>query len=295
MSGFLVIDKPAGITSHDVVAQVRKIFQTKRVGHAGTLDPMATGVLVLGIGGATRLLQYITEGKKAYIANIYLGIATDTDDKEGNAIFTAPIENIQASQIQLELGKFVGKILQRPSSVSAIKIEGKPAHERVRAGEVVEIKPREVEVFDLQIQSIEKIENHYEVRILVTCSSGTYIRAIARDLGENLKCGGHLIELRRTLVAPFDISQAKSLETVKTENLIDTATVLGKLFKTRSLSFDEVAELRFGRFIQPCDSDEITCAVDNQNQFVALIQNKQVGPNKKATPILVASDSDVKE
>jgi tRNA pseudouridine55 synthase len=295
MSGFLVIDKPAGITSHDVVAKVRRVFQTKRVGHAGTLDPMATGVLVLGIGGATRLLQYITDGKKAYLANIYLGIATDTDDKDGNEISTASVENIQSSQIQLELGKFVGKIMQRPSSVSAIKIDGKPAHERVRAGEVVEIKAREVEVFDLQIQAIEKIEHHYEVKILVTCSSGTYIRAIARDLGENLKCGGHLIELRRTLVAPFDISQAKNLETVQPEHIIDTATALGKLFKTRALTFDEVAELRFGRFIDPSESDEIISALDNQNKFVALIQNKLIGPNQKAVPILVASESDVKE
>ena len=290
LSGFLVIDKPAGITSHDVVAQVRRTFNTKKVGHAGTLDPMATGVLVLGIGNGTRLLQYITEGKKAYLATIYLGAATTTDDKDGEQISKASVEQIGSSQIQIELAKFVGKIMQRPSSVSAIKIDGKPAHERVRAGEVVEIKPREVEVFDLQIQSIEKKDDFYLVKILVTCSAGTYIRAIARDLGDQLKCGGHLVELRRTLVAPFDISQAKQLDAIDETQITNTTQAVTKLFSTRSLSFEEVAEIKFGRFIEPSDSESIFAALDNQGEFVALLQNKLVGSNKKAAPILVVNN-----
>jgi tRNA pseudouridine55 synthase len=290
LSGFLVIDKPAGITSHDVVAQVRRELNTKKVGHAGTLDPMATGVLVLGIGNGTRLLQYITEGKKAYLATIYLGAATTTDDKDGEQISKASVEQIGSSQIQIELAKFVGKIMQRPSSVSAIKIDGKPAHERVRAGEVIEIKPREVEVFDLQIQSIEKKDDFYLVKILVTCSAGTYIRAIARDLGELLECGGHLVELRRTLVAPFDISQAKQLDAIDQTQITNLTQTVAKLFTTRSLSFEEVAEIKFGRFIEPSDSESIFAALDNQGEFVALLQNKLVGPNKKAAPILVVNN-----
>ena len=290
LSGFLVIDKPAGITSHDVVAQVRRALNTKKVGHAGTLDPMATGVLVLGIGNGTRLLQYITDGKKAYLATIYLGAATTTDDKDGEQISKASVEQIGSSQIQIELAKFVGKIMQRPSSVSAIKIDGKPAHERVRAGEVVEIKPREVEVFDLQIQSIEKKDDFYLVKILVTCSAGTYIRAIARDLGDQLKCGGHLVELRRTLVAPFDISQAKQLDAIDKTQITNTTQAVTKLFSTRSLSFEELAEIKFGRFIEPSDSESIFAALDNQGEFVALLQNKLVGSNKKAAPILVVNN-----
>ena len=290
LSGFLVIDKPAGITSHDVVAQVRRALNTKKVGHAGTLDPMATGVLVLGIGNGTRLLQYITEGKKAYLATIYLGAATTTDDKDGEQISKASVEQIGSSQIQIELAKFVGKIMQRPSSVSAIKIDGKPAHERVRAGEVVEIKPREVEVFDLQIQSIEKKDDFYLVKILVTCSAGTYIRAIARDLGDQLKCGGHLVELRRTLVAPFDISQAKQLDAIDETQITNTTQAVTKLFSTRSLSFEEVAEIKFGRFIDASDGESFFAALDNQGEFVALLQNKLVGSNKKAAPILVVNN-----
>lgn len=290
LSGFLVIDKPAGITSHDVVAQARRALNTKKVGHAGTLDPMATGVLVLGIGNGTRLLQYITEGKKAYLATIYLGAATTTDDKDGEQISKASVEQIGSSQIQIELAKFVGKIMQRPSSVSAIKIDGKPAHERVRAGEVIEIKPREVEVFDLQIQSIEKKDDFYLVKILVSCSAGTYIRAIARDLGDQLKCGGHLVELRRTLVAPFDISQAKQLDAIDQTQITNTTQAVTKLFSTRSLSFEEVAEIKFGRFIEPSDSESIFAALDNQGEFVALLQNKLVGSNKKAAPILVVNN-----
>jgi tRNA pseudouridine55 synthase len=290
LSGFLVIDKPAGITSHDVVAQVRRALNTKKVGHAGTLDPMATGVLVLGIGNGTRLLQYITEGKKAYLATIYLGAATTTDDKDGEQISKASVEQIGSSQIQIELAKFVGKIMQRPSSVSAIKIDGKPAHERVRAGEVIEIKLREVEVFDLQIQSIEKKDDFYLVKILVSCSAGTYIRAIARDLGDQLKCGGHLVELRRTLVAPFDISQAKQLDAIDQTQITNTTQAVTKLFSTRSLSFEELAEIKFGRFIEPSDSESIFAALDNQGEFVALLQNKLVGSNKKAAPILVVNN-----
>jgi tRNA pseudouridine55 synthase len=154
MDGFLLVDKAGGMTSHDVVAKVRKKLDTKKVGHAGTLDPMATGVLVLGVGIATRLLPYITDGKKAYLATILLGAATHTDDQEGDITFTADksvLANISDKEITDELGKFVGKIKQRPSSVSAIKIDGKTAHARVRAGENVEIAERDVVIDEIKI------------------------------------------------------------------------------------------------------------------------------------------------
>jgi tRNA pseudouridine55 synthase len=151
MDGFLLINKAGAMTSHDVVAMVRKRLNTKRVGHAGTLDPMATGVLVLGIGVATKLLQYITDGKKGYEAVISLGSATHTDDKEGDVISTADTSKINDDQIKAELAKFIGKIKQRPSSVSAIKIDGKSAHQRVREGEVLDLPARDVEVFELTV------------------------------------------------------------------------------------------------------------------------------------------------
>lgn len=190
--GFLVIDKPSGITSHDVVAQIRKVFGTKRVGHAGTLDPMATGVLVLGINNGTKLLQYITEGKKRYLATIKLGFATVTDDKDGVVLNLATISDIAKVtdvEIKSNLVKMIGTIMQRPSSVSAIKINGKRAYDRVREGEVVELPGREVTIYNIEILEISRPDDAIVIKIDVSCSAGTYIRAIARDLGDVLNVG----------------------------------------------------------------------------------------------------------
>jgi tRNA pseudouridine55 synthase len=288
MDGFLLIDKAGGMTSHDVVAMARKKLDTKKVGHAGTLDPMATGVLVLGVGIATRLLTYITDGKKTYEATISLGKSTHTDDKEGDLTFAADqdaVLKISDDQIKAELAKFIGTIKQRPSSVSAIKIDGKSAHARVRAGESVEIAERDVTIYELVTKEIRHISNAIEVDISVTCSAGTYIRAIARDLGNDLKVGGHLIALRRSLVSPFSIEQCKQ---VKDADLIPVGEVIDKLFPIRNLDLSQSSEIKFGRVIEQNSKEGVFAALDHQGNFVALLENKLQGNHVVAAPILVA-------
>jgi tRNA pseudouridine55 synthase len=287
MDGFLLIDKAGAMTSHDVVAKVRKKLDTKKVGHAGTLDPMATGVLVLGVGIATRLLPYITDGKKAYQATILLGAATHTDDKEGDITFTADksaLANISDKEITNELGKFVGKTKQRPSSVSAIKIDGKTAHARVRAGENVEIAERDVVIDEIKIINIQRPNDQIQVEISVTCSAGTYIRAIARDLGDRLKVGGHLIKLRRNLVSPFTLDQCKSIEE---SALIPIGDVIEKIFPIRKLDLSQSREISFGRVIEQNPQPGVFAAIDNQDNFVALLENKLQASQMVAAPILV--------
>ena len=287
MDGFLLIDKAGAMTSHDVVAKVRKKLDTKKVGHAGTLDPMATGVLVLGVGIATRLLPYITDGKKAYQATILLGAATHTDDKEGDITFTADksvLANISDKEITDELVKFVGKIKQRPSSVSAIKIDGKTAHARVRAGENVEIAERDVVIDEIKIINIQRPNDQIQVEISVTCSAGTYIRAIARDLGDRLKVGGHLIKLRRNLVSPFTLDQCKSIEE---SALIPIGEVIEKIFPIRKLDLSQSREISFGRVIEQNPQPGVFAAIDNQDNFVALLENKLQASQMVAAPILV--------
>ena len=291
MDGFLLVDKAGGMTSHDVVAMARKKLDTKKVGHAGTLDPMATGVLVLGIGIATRLLTYITDGKKSYQGKISLGSATHTDDKEGDVIFTAPENKLQLitdSQIKEQLAGFVGNIKQRPSSVSAIKIDGKSAHARVRAGEDVDIPERDITIDEIEVKQISHLASSIEIDISVTCSAGTYIRAIARDLGEKLEVGGHLTQLRRTLVSPFTLEQCKDIADAQ---LISIAEVIEKLFPIRRLDFSESREILFGRTIDQNQQTGVVAALDAQGEFLALLENKAQGSKIIAAPILVKANS----
>lgn len=291
MDGFLLVDKAGGMTSHDVVAMARKKLDTKKVGHAGTLDPMATGVLVLGVGIATRLLTYITDGKKAYQGKISLGSATHTDDKEGDVIFTAPENKLQLitdSQIKEQLAGFVGNIKQRPSSVSAIKIDGKSAHARVRAGENVDIPERDITIDEIEIKQISHLASSIEIDLSVTCSAGTYIRAIARDLGEKLEVGGHLTQLRRTLVSPFTLEQCKDIADAQ---LISIAEVIEKLFPIRRLDFSESREILFGRTIDQNQQTGVVAALDAQGEFLALLENKAQGSKILAAPILVKANS----
>ena len=287
MDGFLLVDKAGGMTSHDVVAMARKKLNTKKVGHAGTLDPMATGVLVLGVGIATRLLTYITDGKKSYEGTILLGSSTHTDDKDGQVIATAAKEDLAKvtnQSISNELAKFVGKIKQRPSSVSAIKIDGKSAHARVRAGEQVEIPERDVTIDEILVRDIRVNQTGIEVDISVTCSAGTYIRAIARDLGEQLKVGGHLISLRRTLVSPFSL---ESCHQIKDAELTPIVEVIEKLFLVRNLDFSESREILFGRSIVQNPQPGVVAALDSQGAFIGLLENKLHGSQIVAAPILV--------
>jgi tRNA pseudouridine55 synthase len=214
-SGLVVVDKPGGITSHDVVARVRRLADTRKVGHAGTLDPMATGVLVLGLNRATRLLGHLTLTDKSYRATIRLGVSTTTDDAEGEVLESRTTEGLTDEAVRTALAAFVGEIDQVPSAVSAIKVEGRRAHARVRAGEDVELPARRVTIRELVVVSTAL--DVAEVEIEVHCSSGTYVRAIARDLGRVLGVGGHLTALRRTAVGPFALDSARTLEQLADE------------------------------------------------------------------------------
>lgn len=277
--GFLIIDKPSGITSHDVVAKLRRRLSTKQVGHAGTLDPMATGVLVIGINNATKFLQYIVTGRKRYQAVIRLGICTVSDDKDGEVISTADWRDITDRDIESELNKFVGAIKQVPSSVSAKKIDGERAYDLVREGKPVELAPKEVTIDQINILSIRRNE-HLDVDVDVICSAGTYIRAIARDLGAALKVGGHLIELRRTEVAPFSLEDSGDIESAA---VLPLSSEISKFMKTRSLSFEEIAEIRFGRRIAESETQGPVAGVSPSGDVVAILENRE----GKAQPVTV--------
>ncbi len=285
MDGFLVVDKAPAMTSHDVVAVARKALGTRKVGHAGTLDPMATGVLVLGFGNGTRLLQYITDGDKSYVATVVLGAATVTDDQEGEVISEADASKISDEEISSGLFKMVGEIQQRPSSVSAVKVAGERAYDRVRAGEVFELAARTITISSLDILDIRRQGSRIQIDIDVTCSAGTFIRAIARDLGNELKVGGHLSALRRTRVAGFSIDQAITFEALKGQDFkaLELSDVARQTFKVRELALDEVAELSFGRPLTLNASDEIFAALSPDNRLIALLKN-EIG---KAKPIAV--------
>lgn len=283
--GFLVVDKAPAMTSHDVVAVARKALGTRKVGHAGTLDPMATGVLVLGFGNGTRLLQYITDGDKSYTATIVLGAATITDDREGKVISEFDASKVTDDQIMSGLAKMVGEIQQRPSSVSAVKVDGERAYDRVRAGEVFELATRTITISSLEILVIRRLGARVEIDIAVTCSAGTFIRAIARDLGNELQVGGHLSVLRRTRVAGFPISQAISFDDLKTQTFTTLALsdVARATFQVRELGLDEVLELSFGRPLVSNSSEQIFAALSPDDRLIALLKNE----SGKAKPIAV--------
>ena len=227
VSGLLIVDKPQGITSHDVVSRTRRLAHTRRVGHAGTLDPMATGVLVLGINKATRLLTWITDHSKRYEAQVRFGVETTTEDAEGEVTSAKGCDGLGNEEIEAVLSRFRGTISQVPSAVSAIKVNGKRAYARVRAGEDVKLEPREVEISLLEAQGqprSHRVEyalegkstqvNCVDLNVVVECSAGTYIRALARDLGNALGCGAHLTSLRRTRVGEFSIDSAHTLQSL---------------------------------------------------------------------------------
>ena len=283
--GFLVVDKEPGMTSHDVVAIARKTLGTRKVGHAGTLDPMATGILVLGFNNGTRLLQYITDGDKTYQATVVLGAATVTDDVEGEVISTADTSAISDEMINLELSKLRGTILQRPSSVSAVKIGGERAYDRVRSGEEVVLPPREVTISQLDVLAIRHLEKAIEIDIEVTCSAGTFIRAIARDCGSALGVGGHLNSLRRSRVAGFGLDRAITVKQLKSADFstLDLADVARATFPVREIALDEKLELSFGRTLPANADSQIYAGITSANELIALVQNV----DGKAKPIAV--------
>ena len=283
--GFLVVDKEPDMTSHDVVAIARRALGTRKVGHAGTLDPMATGVLVLGFNNGTRLLQYITDGDKSYQATVVLGASTVTDDFEGEVIATADASAITDDQINSELDTMRGTFMQRPSSVSAVKVDGERAYDRVRSGETVVLASREVTISQLDVLAIRRIDKKIEIDIEVTCSAGTYIRSIARDCGDALKVGGHLSALRRTRVAGFTTDGAASIAGLKNSEFspLDLADVARVTFPVRDIALDEKLELSFGRFLAPNSAEGIYAGISSSNELIALLSNV----DGKAKPIAV--------
>jgi tRNA pseudouridine55 synthase len=242
--GLVVVDKDPGMTSHDVVSRVRRLAGTRKVGHAGTLDPMATGVLVLGVDRATRLLGHLMLTEKAYDATIRLGAVTTTDDAEGEVVSTHDVSGVTEDDVRHQLARFVGDIEQVPTAVSAIKVDGKRAYARVRDGEQVELKARPVTIHELVVHEVALPD----VRISVRCSSGTYIRAIARDLGAALGVGGHLTALRRTAVGSFDLAVARTLEQLTTDfAVLPIADAARASFPAVDLGEEQAAHVRFGR------------------------------------------------
>ena len=257
--GIVVVDKPAGWTSHDVVARMRKITGTRRVGHAGTLDPMATGVLVVGIGLATRLLGHIAGHGKAYTATIRLGWGTTTDDSEGERLVGEPADGLGFDELLPAVELLTGTIMQRPSAVSAIKVDGRRAHERVRAGERVELpeRPVVVSVFDIAERRAVPDLGALDLDVEVECSSGTYIRALARDLGAALGVGGHLTALRRVRVGGFTIDEARTLEELAAERadhgsirVVGLAEAARSAFPVVAVTDADARAVRHGRPIE---------------------------------------------
>lgn len=260
-SGILLVDKPQGITSHDVVARTRRLAGTRKVGHAGTLDPMATGLLMLGVNNSTRLLTYLVGLDKEYVATIRLGSSTNTDDAEGETLETAAPEAIDALiplDVERAIGDLTGVIQQVPSSVSAIKVGGKRAYTLAREGHEVELAARTItisafEILELNLtgeRSSEGPREYWDVSVRVECSSGTYIRALARDLGRALGVGGHLTTLRRTRIGPFSVTDASPLADLDVAgSLLPPAVVASRLFSRYELSEQQTVDLGHGKRI----------------------------------------------
>lgn len=276
-SGLVLIDKPTDWTSHDVVAKVRKAVGTKKVGHAGTLDPLATGLLVLGIESGTKLLTFLVGADKTYFATIRLGVSTVSDDSQSEVLATASSDSLAAvdpSQIQQEILKLTGVISQRPSSVSAIKVDGKRAYDLVRSGEEVELKPREVTVFSFELVSSSKSpEGFIDLEVVVACSSGTYIRALARDLGQALGVGGHITALRRTKVGAFDVADANQITDLEKLALTPLAKAASDLFPTLDLSDEQVTDLVHGkRLVDTGPHSGLIAGVSGSGHLVAVLE-----------------------
>ena len=246
-SGLVIVDKPGGMTSHDVVARVRRLAGTRKVGHAGTLDPMATGVLVVGVEKATRLLGYLTLTEKEYAATIRLGQSTSTDDAEGEITGTAPAGDVSAETLHKAVAELIGEIQQVPPAVSAIKVGGQRAYKLTRAGAAPELAARPVTVYEFTVSEVRREGDFLEVDATVRCSSGTYIRALARDLGAALGTGGHLTRLRRTRVGGYRVEDARTLEQLADRfEVLPLAQAAAAAFPRRNLSADEARRLANG-------------------------------------------------
>jgi tRNA pseudouridine55 synthase len=287
--GLLLVDKAPGMTSHDVVARARRVLSVRRVGHAGTLDPMATGLLILGVGAATRLLGLVGGHDKTYEATIRLGQTTVTDDREGEVLATASAAHLDEVAVRTALAAQTGPLQQIPSSVSAVKVEGRRSYDRVRAGEVVELAPRSVTVHALEVHRITRpTPDVVDVDVTVACTAGTYIRAIARDAGAALGVGGHLTVLRRTVSGPFSVDRAAPVEEsaaalvagggVGVLGLTEAATTV---FPTRAVTVEEARALTYGQRIPATGTPGLHAAVDPDGRLFALVED--AGATAKVT------------
>ncbi len=279
--GVLLVDKPAGMTSHDVVARARRVLSVRRVGHAGTLDPMATGLLVLGVGAATRLLGHLGGSDKVYEATIRLGQTTVTDDREGEVLTTTSAGHLDDDAVRAALAAQTGPLQQVPSSVSAVKVGGRRSYDRVRAGEDVVLEPRSVIVHRIAVHRVTRpTPDLVDVEVTVACTAGTYVRAIARDAGAALGVGGHLTALRRTASGPFTTAQAAPAEEAAAAlaagggpgvlGLTEAATAV---FPERRLTAEEATALGYGQRVPATGRAGLTAAVDPGGRLVALVED----------------------
>lgn len=284
-AGLLIVDKPSGITSHDVVARCRKLLHTRRVGHAGTLDPMATGILVLGIERATKMLGLLSLTTKSYAATIRLGAVTDTDDADGEILEQTDASGVADADIAAAVAVLTGDIDQIPARVSAIKVDGQRAHKLVRDGTDFELKPRRVTVSRFDIREIRRVGGFVDVAVEVDCSSGTYIRSLARDLGAALGVGGHLTALRRTAVGPFGLEHARTLDELADNPAVslDVDEASRVAFAQRQISDDEAESISQGRWLEPIGMPDVYAAVAPNGHTIALLREK----GKRAGSVMV--------
>jgi tRNA pseudouridine55 synthase len=287
--GLVVVDKPDGLTSHDVVARVRRLAGTRRVGHAGTLDPMATGVLLVGIGRATRLLGHLALHDKDYLATMRLGVTTSTDDAQGEPLAHTPADQLDAADVAAAMKAFTGEIEQRPPAVSAIKVDGVRAYSRARAGEEVVLASRQVTVSRFEAKEFRPHTELgvFDVDVEVTCSSGTYIRALARDVGTALGVGGHLAALRRTRVGAFDLSAARTLTDLETDfTLTPLDDVAASAFARRDLDAEQALALSHGAKLPASGmGGEPVAAFGPDGALVALLEDR--GDTARALAVFV--------
>ena len=285
-AGLVVVDKPAGMTSHDVVGRCRRIFGTRKVGHAGTLDPMATGVLVVGIERATKILGLLTATDKSYAATIRLGQTTSTEDAEGEVLQSVSAREVTDEQIGAAVAALRGEISQVPSAVSAVKIGGKRAYQLVREGQAVELAARNVRIDRFDVLAIRRHDDLIDVDVEVDCSSGTYIRALARDVGAALQVGGHLTALRRTRVGRFGLDHARTLEEVSERPLLSYSLDEACLqsFPRRDLTDAEAEDTRHGRPLRPAVIEGVYAATAPDGHVIALLQDH---PNRTKSVVVL--------
>jgi len=285
-AGVVIVDKPAGWTSHDVVARVRRLARTRKVGHAGTLDPMATGVLVVGLNRATRLLGYLALDDKAYDATIRLGESTLTDDAEGEVTATADASTVTDRDLAAAVETLTGDLRQVPSAVSAVKVAGRRSYARVRRGEQVELAARPVRVSAFDVLVVRRDGARVDVDVSVSCSSGTYVRALARDLGAALGVGGHLTRLRRTRVGAFDLAQAGTLDELERDlRVLPLAEVAVRHFATHRATPEQAERVRHGRPLPDVrlGGEGPVAVMTPEGEFLALYEQR--GPDARATAV----------